>query len=441
MEKTTFDTSGQSVQKSPEGLFLQDGIAGLRSLPRHSVDMLLTDPPYGTTRNFWDVPLPLPELWEAVKWAVKPRGGAVFAQCPYDKVLGASNLPMLRYEWVWYKSRCTGFLNARRAPLKKTENILVFYQKLPLYNPQFEQGKPYKKIAGNRGDSTNYGKFIRSGSGSEDGLRFPGNVLAFPTVQRTIHPTQKPVELCEYFIKTYTRPGEVVADICAGSGTTAVAAMNTSRRFICFENAPSIYTIAAQRIEQARLAMAAGKYGVWIKPVYCELTDTAALKEAFRQVMADKQPLNVLVNNAGIMGEDRMFQMTSAEDMHRIMDVNFFAMVEVSRLATRLMARNKCGAVVNIASVAGIEGDSRLDYSASKAAVIAATKKMARELISVGIRVNALAPGFTDTEPGERAERKGDAGAAGPHPHAPKGPARGDRGTWRPSWPATGPAT
>ena len=263
MEKTTFDTSGQSVQKSPEGLFLQDGIAGLRSLPRHSVDMLLTDPPYGTTRNFWDVPLPLPELWEAVKWAVKPEGAVLFfAQCPYDKVLGASNLPMLRYEWVWYKSRCTGFLNARRAPLKKTENILVFYQKLPLYNPQFEQGKPYKKIAGNRGDSTNYGKFLRSGSGSEDGLRFPGNVLAFPAVQRTIHPTQKPVELCEYFIKTYTRPGEVVADICAGSGTTAVAALNTSRRFICFETVPTYYAAASERIRVARAAVEAGEKGV-----------------------------------------------------------------------------------------------------------------------------------------------------------------------------------
>ena len=108
--------------------------------------MLLIDPPYGTTRNYWDVPLPLPELWEAVRWAVKPSGAVLFfAQCPYDKILGASNLPMLRYEWVWYKSRCTGFLNARRAPLKKTENILVFYQKLPLYNPQFEQGRPYKK--------------------------------------------------------------------------------------------------------------------------------------------------------------------------------------------------------------------------------------------------------------------------------------------------------
>ena len=142
-------TSGQCVQKSPElpeGLFLMDGIEGLRSLPRHSVDMLLTDPPYGTTRNFWDVPLPLPELWDAVKWAVKPDGAVLFfAQCPYDKVLGASNLSMLRYEWVWYKSRCTGFLNARRAPLKKTENILVFYQKLPLYNPQFEQG-PTRKL-------------------------------------------------------------------------------------------------------------------------------------------------------------------------------------------------------------------------------------------------------------------------------------------------------
>ena len=259
-------TSGQSVQKSPElseGLFLMDGIKGLRSLPRHSVDMLLTDPPYGTTRNFWDVPLPLPELWEAVKWAVKPDGAILFfAQCPYDKVLGASNLSMLRYEWVWYKSRCTGFLNARRAPLKKTENILVFYQKLPLYNPQFEQGKPYKRGLTNNGDSPNYGKFVRTTGGSEDGLRFPGNVLTFPTVQRTVHPTQKPVALCEYFIKTYTRPGELVADICAGSGTTAVAALNTGRRFICFETVPAYYAAATERVRLAQAAVEAGEKGV-----------------------------------------------------------------------------------------------------------------------------------------------------------------------------------
>lgn len=140
------------------------------------------------------------------------------------------------------------------------------------------------------------------------------------------------------------------------------------------------------------------KYGVWVRPVYAELTDPAQRKRAFAQVMADRQPLHILVNNAGAMGEDRMFQMTSEEDMRRIFDVNFFAMVEVSRLATRLMARNRAGAVVNVASIAGLDGDSRLDYSASKAAVIAATKKMARELVSVGIRVNALAPGLTDTD-------------------------------------------
>ena len=155
---------------------------------------------------------------------------------------------MLRYEWVWYKSRATGFLNANRAPLKKSENILVFYQKSPVYHPQFTYGEPYRKTNPRSGCSTNYGKFERTGSESSDGRRYPGNV-------------QKPVELCEYFIKTYTNKGAVVADICAGSGTTAVAAMNTHRRFICFENAPSIYTIAAQRVEQARLAMAGGGKG------------------------------------------------------------------------------------------------------------------------------------------------------------------------------------
>ena len=152
------ETSLEAMNLGPLlGLWLQSaligftmkamGIEGLRSLPKHSVDMLLTDPPYGTTRNYWDVPLPLPELWEAVKWAVKPNGAVLFfAQCPFDKVLGASNLAMLRYEWVWYKERGTGFLNANRAPLKKSENILVFYQKSPVYNPQFTYGKPYTRV-------------------------------------------------------------------------------------------------------------------------------------------------------------------------------------------------------------------------------------------------------------------------------------------------------
>lgn len=265
-------TSGQNVPNltapdgrplTPDGLFLMDGIEGLRSLPRHSVDMLLTDPPYGTTRNYWDVPLPLEELWEAVRWAVKPEGAVLlFAQCPYDKILGASNLAMLRYEWIWYKERGTGFLNAKRAPLKKSENILVFYQKAPDYYPQFTYGEPYRKAHARSGTSANYGKFERQSSESSDGRRYPGNVLAFQTVAHTVHPTQKPVDLCEYLIKTYTREGQVVADICAGSGTTAIAALNTGRRYIAFENAPAFYGPATERVEQARLAVAVGGKGV-----------------------------------------------------------------------------------------------------------------------------------------------------------------------------------
>ena len=140
MEKTTFDTSGQSVQKSPEGLFLQDGIAGLRSLPRHSVDMLLTDPPYGTTRNFWDVPLPLPELWEAVKWAVKPEGAVLFfAQCPYDKVLGASNLPMLRYEDIELMTEALYHINC--------DYLLSDYLQWPMYDTKRENPfRPYFEL-------------------------------------------------------------------------------------------------------------------------------------------------------------------------------------------------------------------------------------------------------------------------------------------------------
>ena len=147
----------------------------------------------------------------------------------------------------------------------------------------------------------------------------------------------------------------------------------------------------------AHIADVSARYGRRVTPVYCDLTDTAALKEAFRQVMAEKKPLDILVNNAGIMGEDRMFQMMPVEEMYRIFDVNFFATMEVTRLATRYMARAKKGAVVSVASIAGLDGDSRLDYSASKAAIVAATKKLAREMTSLGIRVNAVAPGFTDT--------------------------------------------
>ena len=191
-------------------IYLMDGITGLCCLPQHSVDMLLTDPPYGTTQNEWDTPLPLLDLWDAVRWAVKPNGAILFfAQCPYDKVLGASNLKMLRYEWIWCKPSGTGFLNANRAPLKKTENILVFSEKAPVYYPQFEPGKPYTRISKNIGLSSNYGKFDRPQIVKHDGRRFPCNILYYPRDPHGIHPTQKPVALCEYLIRTYTQPGEL----------------------------------------------------------------------------------------------------------------------------------------------------------------------------------------------------------------------------------------
>ena len=133
-------------------------------------------------------------------------------------------------------------------PLKKAENILVFYQKLPKYNPQYSYGKPYSSKPRPH-FSENYGKII-GGTGLSDGRRFPCNVINFNSVQRTVHPTQKPVELCEYLIKTYTDEGELVVDICAGSGTTAAACIHTNRRFICFENAPQYFALANERIRR-----------------------------------------------------------------------------------------------------------------------------------------------------------------------------------------------
>ena len=144
-------------------------------------------------------------------------------------------------------------------------------------------------------------------------------------------------------------------------------------------------------------AQTAARYQVWIRPVACDLTDSRQIKAAVKQVMGDKQPLDILINNAGKMGPNRVFQLTPMEDMRGIFDANFFGMIELSQSATRLMARQKKGAVVNVASIAGLDGDAHLDYSAAKAAVVVATKKMARELAGVGIRVNCLCPGLTDT--------------------------------------------
>jgi site-specific DNA-methyltransferase (adenine-specific) len=174
----------------------------------------------------------------------------LFAQTPFDKVLGASNLRELRYEWIWEKTHATGHLNARRAPMKAHENILVFYREQPFYAPIKTIGHA-RKTAIKRGDRTSvYGvqKFAELAYDSTE--RFPRSVLNFASdKQRSkLHPTQKPVALCEYLIRTYTQPGAVVLDNCMGSGTTGVACANLERRFIGIENDPAHFATASARL-------------------------------------------------------------------------------------------------------------------------------------------------------------------------------------------------
>lgn len=218
----------------------------MRDIPAASVDLVLCDLPYGTTRNKWDSVLPLADLWEQYRRIC--RGAVVLtAQAPFDKVLGASNIEQLRYEWIWRKEAGTGFLNAKRAPLKDHENILVFYDKPPTYNPQMRQGfKPYRCKQGHVG--TNYGAVRPENISESSGERYPVSVLEFARDRDKIHPTQKPVALMEYLIRTYTNAGGVVLDNCMGSGTTGVACRNTGREFIGIEKDADYFAAAVERI-------------------------------------------------------------------------------------------------------------------------------------------------------------------------------------------------
>lgn len=226
----------------------------MERIPDKSIDMILCDLPYGTTQNHWDTVIPLEPLWEQYKRVIKDNGCiALFAQTPFDKVLGASNLKMLRYEWIWLKEQGTGHLNAKKMPLKAHENILIFYKKRPIYNPQMRRGKPYVCTSGHR--SANYGSQKRTTTINE-GQRYPIDVLKIERAKtdRGLHPTQKPVTFLEYLIKTYTNEGETVLDNCMGSGSTAVACINTNRNFIGFEISKEYCDIANQRINGSVLS-------------------------------------------------------------------------------------------------------------------------------------------------------------------------------------------
>jgi DNA modification methylase len=230
-----------------------DCLERMSEIPDGSVDIVLTDPPYGTTACKWDSVIPFEPMWEQLKRITKKNSAIVMtASQPFTSALVMSNAKMFKYCWVWDKvNRPTGHLNAKKMPLRQTEDIAVFYSKPPCYNPQMTQGKPYTATGSKK--SSNYGSQVKSTTFCADGLRYPRELIRIAADERgtvgRIHPTQKPVALMEYLIKTYTNEGETVLDFTMGSGTTGVACVNTGRDFIGIELDETYFNIAKERIE------------------------------------------------------------------------------------------------------------------------------------------------------------------------------------------------
>ena len=278
-------------------LYNGDCLEIMKEIPSKSIDMILCDLPYQVTKNKWDIIIPMNDyviiddevlekdkfylqqfmkgltkkeidkiwkenkqegLWSHYNRVVKDNGAILlFGQDIFSAQLINSNLKMYKYKWFWKKDRPSGFLNAKKMPLKDVEEILVFYKKCPIYNPQFWEGIPLhgmgtKYKEGNLGNN-NYGKFAShtnpSANREGDTRKYPRQVLEFKRPHPPIFPTQKPVDLCEYLIKTYTNEGDLVLDNCMGSGSTGVACKNLNRRFIGIELNSETFNLAKDRIE------------------------------------------------------------------------------------------------------------------------------------------------------------------------------------------------
>ena len=221
-----------------------------------SIDAIICDLPYGTTQAKWDSVLPLDKLWLEYKRVIKPKGAIVLtASQPFTSILVTSNLDMFKYEWIWEKSKASNFLSAKKQPLKAHESVLVFAKSSPKYNPQKTQGTPYNR--GTRAtkhgnpevynEIPNYDTYVIK---SEDGLRYPRSVQYFVTAEfeGKNHPTQKPLALMEYLVRTYTDDGDLILDNTMGSGTTGVACLNTGRRFVGVEKEKEYFDVAINRM-------------------------------------------------------------------------------------------------------------------------------------------------------------------------------------------------
>jgi site-specific DNA-methyltransferase (adenine-specific) len=222
----------------------------MKQIPDNYVDMVMCDLPYGTTQNKWDSVLPLKQIWDSYNRICKGAVVLTAAQ-PFTSALIMSNVASFKYEWIWRKEAGTGLLNAKKQPLRNHEEVCVFYKSQPIYNPVWLEGKPYRCKKG--GETSNYNP---SGTvvTESDGRRYPLTVLDFNRDRNKVHPTQKPVALMEYLIKTYSNEGMIVLDNCMGSGTTGVACVNLNRSFIGIEQDEQYFKIAERRIADAKAA-------------------------------------------------------------------------------------------------------------------------------------------------------------------------------------------
>jgi len=244
----------------PNGIFCADCLELMPYIADKSVDCILCDLPYGTTKNHWDSIIPLDKLWEQYNRIIKDNGGIVlFSQQPFTSMLVMSNPKMFKYEWIWEKDNGTGFLNANYAPLKIHENILVFSPSAACfvkdaadamqYNPQMRQGfEPYKCKQGGIGNNYDF-KHSKETVTENNGERYPVDIIKFNRDKEKLHPTAKPVALCQYLIRTYTNENGVVLDNCMGSGSTIVAAIREKRRFLGIEKDEKYFEIAKERIK------------------------------------------------------------------------------------------------------------------------------------------------------------------------------------------------
>ena len=231
-------------------LFLGDCLDILPTLADESVDSVICDPPYGTTQNKWDSLIPLDLLWPELRRVTKKTSKIiVMAAQPFASTLIMSNPKEFRYELIWDKVLSVGFLDANRKPLKRHENIIVFYRARGIYNPQKTPGEPYKR--GKKALTPTYGAFEQYSSENVSGDRFPTSIVQISNANRNKkwgHPTQKPIELMEYLVKTYTNPGDVVLDFAMGSATTGEACLNLGRSFIGIDKELKYYDIARERL-------------------------------------------------------------------------------------------------------------------------------------------------------------------------------------------------